>query len=141
MSDDNFGVDKGEGKGGVTNSWSITRYPAVTDNLDTVFELLSDARCRYLLYYLFRINGSVAELDAAANAVYKYETACSDEYEDATRETIKISLHHNRLPQLEDAGIVDYDTRQGTIRFTEDPTVEEWIDHAHHKEIDENHTS
>lgn len=135
MSDDGSEVDKDGEKVGPRNPVSVTRYPTVTDNLDTVFELLSDARRRYLLYYLYTINEDVAEFEAAVDGVYEYEAAGTDTGDHATRENIKIELHHNHLPRLANAGVVDYDRRHGTIRFTGNPALEEWVEHAHYKEL------
>ena len=108
----------------------------VTDELDTDFDLLRDARRRYLLYYLCEMYGNAAELEAVANAVYKYETAGTDAAEHSTRESVRIALHHIHLPLLADAGVVDYDTRQGTVRFTGDSTLEEWVERARREELD-----
>jgi hypothetical protein len=135
MSDDGFGIDGGEETFGPGSQHSMMRYPAVTDDLDTVFELLSDAHRRYLFYHLFEMNGGVAEFEAVANAVYRYETAGEDG-SDTTRKAVRIGLHHVHLPRLADAGVIDYDRRQGTIRFAGHPGIEEWVEHARYKELD-----
>ena len=136
MSDDDFKMGGGEMNQGAGNQSSVIRYPTVTANLDTVFEILSNARRRYLLYYLFTMEGEVAEFDAAVNAVYKYGAAETGTDDHPTREDVKIELHHTHLPRLTDAGVIDYDRRQGTIRLTDSPTLEEWLEHARDKEID-----
>lgn len=135
MSDDDSKADRAERSGGPGNSVSLTRHSEVTENLDTVFELLRHARRRYLLYYLFPMNGTVAEFEAAANAVYRYEAAGSDG-DDSSRKDVRIALHHSHLPHLADAGVIDYDRRHGTIRFTGSPALEEWVEHAQYKELD-----
>lgn len=120
---------------GAGNFDSVTRRPSVSDDLDTVFALLSHPRRRYLLYYLFSMDGDVAELEAAANAVYEYEAA-GTEADDVSREGVRQGLHHAHLPRLAEAGVVDYDRRQGTVRYVERPSLEEWAEHAHYKELD-----
>lgn len=135
MSDDGPKVDRGGVADGGEHSLSATPRSSVTDDLDTVFELLSDARRRHLLYYLFALDGSVVELEAVANAVYRYETAETGA-DDRTRETVRVDLHHSHLPRLADAGIVDYDHRQGTIRVTDQPAFEELVECARAEELD-----
>jgi hypothetical protein len=135
MSDDDSKADRVERSEGPGSSVSVTRHSGVTENLDTVFELLSDARRRYLLYYLFAMDGTVAEFEAAVNAVYRYEVAGSDG-DGSARENVGIALHHSHLPHLADAGVIDYDRRHGTIRFTGSPALEEWLEHAQYKELD-----
>lgn len=34
---------------------------------------------------------------------------------DAERRSLKISLHHNHLPKLDEAGVVDYDAREHVV--------------------------
>jgi len=136
MSDPHFGGDDGERSNEGENLTSLTRYPRVTDSLDTVFDLLSNAHRRYLLYYLLTIKGDVVEFEAAVNAVCKYEAAGTDSDDYATFETIRMELHHSHLPKLAEAGVIDYDRRQGTIRATPTPPLEEWVEYAEWKELD-----
>ena len=114
----------------------MVRYSTVTDNLDTTFELLSTARRRYLLYYLVTIDGPAAEIDAAVNAVATYEAADPTTDAEPTKKDIEIELQHRHLPKLVDAGIVDYDPRHGTIRYTGTPALEEWVEHAQYNGVE-----
>ncbi len=82
------------------------------------------------------MEGTVTEFEAAVNAVYTHETAGTDTDNHSTREEVRIDLRHTHLPRLADAGAVDYDRRHGTIRFTDSPALEEWVDHAQYKEFD-----
>lgn len=136
MSDDTRRIEEGEKNRGTKDFTSITRNSTVTDSLDTIFDLLSDSRRRYLLYYLSSINGNVAEFEAAVNAVYKYETAGTEGDDQTSQRNVQIGLHHSELPRLADAGVLDYDRRHGTIHFTGHPAIEEWAEHARYKEIE-----
>ena len=136
MSDPHFGEENEERNNRRGNLTSSTRYPRVTDSLDTVFDLLSDARRRYTLYYLFAMEGDVAEFEAVVNAVCNYEGAGTDSTSPSPPENIRVKLHHSHLPKLAEAGVIDYDRRQGTIRFTPTPPLEEWVEHAEWKEMD-----
>lgn len=114
----------------------MARDSTVTDSLSTIFSLLCDSRRRYLLYYLFTLDGTVVEFEAAVNAVYKYEAAEREAGDHSSREDVRITLHHDHLPRLANAGVLEYDRRQGTIRFTEPSVLEEWAEHARYKELE-----
>jgi len=45
-----------------------------------------------------------------------------------------MELQHIHLPKLEDAGILEQDPRSETVRYWGQPSVEEWLEHAQHKE-------
>ena len=136
MSDDSSERGRVEWNEGRTPSLSVVRFPTVTDNLDTTFELLSNARRRYLLYYLVTMDSPVAEIDAAVNAVATYEASHPNTDTPPTQENIEIDLQHRHLPKLANAGIIDFDPRHGTIRYTGTPALEEWVDHAQYKEVE-----
>lgn len=135
MSDDTWGGVKGGINDREPNLTSKTRLAEVTEQHDVIFDALSAARRRYLLYYLQALDTNVVEFEAAVNAVCKCESSGTDG-DEAPRETVRIDLHHTHVPRLEEAGILDYDRRQGTIRFRGDPALEEWAGHARWKEFE-----
>lgn len=136
MSDDLFKTGEGGRSDGGGNRTSGTRHSTGTENLGAVFDLFSNSRRRYLLEYLFTVAGDVVEFEAAVNAVYKYETAGTEAGDYSSRENVEIALHHNHLPRLANEGILDYDRRHGTIRFTGHPTLEDWVEHGRLKELE-----
>lgn len=135
MSDDVFVPDDEEWKSGAEDFAALTRTSTVTERLSTVFHLLCDPRRRYLLYYLVMVDGDVVEIPAAVNAVSNFEAADTETDDTSPKAEIRIALHHNHLPRLSNAGILDYDERQGTIRFTGNPALEEWVEHARQSEL------
>lgn len=135
MSDDIFGPNGGRTIGEIGTRTSVSRRSTATDRLDTAFDVLHDARRRYLLYHLVSIEEDVVELEAAADAVFDYETEDSGT-DRSSREDVAIALHHNHLPRLAKTRILDYDRRQGTIRVTGDDELEEWIEFARSKELE-----
>ena len=134
MSGDDF-RSVGWEKIGDEDFTSVTRNSTVTESLSTAFDLLGDSRRRYLLYYLRTREGDVAEFAAAVNAVSRYEAAGTETDDAASREDVKIELHHDHLPRLSKAGVLDYDERQGTIRFTGHPPLEAWVETARNEEL------
>ncbi|WP_224449685.1 DUF7344 domain-containing protein [Haloprofundus salilacus] len=136
MSDDVFESDGGEYNWGSGYATQLLRDSRVTENLDTIFELLSITRLRYVLYYLYSMDDEVAELEDVVHAVCAYEVAGTEPDEPPSREQVKLDVHHSKLPRLDEAGIIDYDSRQNELRFYHSPSLEEWLEHARHMEID-----
>ncbi|AHF99730.1 hypothetical protein HALLA_13980 [Halostagnicola larsenii XH-48] len=104
-----------------------------TPSLDVVFNLLSVRRRRYALYYLADQDDGIATFDKLVDSILTREA--ETEHRDEHRTQIQTSLQHVHLPRLEDAGILEYDARSDTIRYWEQPTLEEWLEHARHKEF------
>ncbi|WP_306059592.1 DUF7344 domain-containing protein [Natronococcus wangiae] len=110
-----------------------------TPSLDLVFDLLSNRRRRYALYYLYEQPDGVATVDELTDSVVTFEHRTADsETEgapDVRRETIQTELQHIHLPKLADAGMLEHDQRSDTVRYWTQPSLEEWLEHAHHKEL------
>jgi len=136
MSDDVFGRCGGENNFDVERSREVGRDPRVTNDLDTVFGLLHVARRRFVLYYLYEMDGRIAEFEGVVDAVRTYESADAEPGDCPSRAQIRTDLHHAQLPTLEDAEVVEYDRRQGTVRLSGHPSLEEWLEHARHLELD-----
>lgn len=107
--------------------------PASTLELDTVFELLSDRRRRYVLYTMYRTEGGSMTVDRLATQVRRMEDDHATTGE-RRAERIADDLRERQLPKLADAGIVEYDDRSETARYHGRPALEEWLEHAEYKE-------
>ena len=84
-------------------------------NKDLVFEILSSARRRRLLYHLYNRNG-VATLRELAYDVAVDETG--EPVEDEVEKRLYISLYQTHIPKLEDAGIIEYDSDTREVKMT-----------------------
>lgn len=136
MTDDVFGRDGDNRIEAIETRASVSRPLTTTDRLDTMFDVLCNARRRYLLYDLIARDEAVVELEAAVEAVTEYETEGTGTVTQSSWNEVKIALHHNHLPRLANTKLLDYDRRQGTIRLTEDAELEEWIEFAQSKELE-----
>lgn len=103
--------------------------------LDTIFDILSHRRRRYLLYYLTQSSNEVAELSQLVDAVRTFETADAATEDAPTEKSITVDLHHKHLPRLDATGVIEYDARQGTVRYDGKPALVEWLEHAQYKEF------
>lgn len=77
------------------------------EELDKLLTVLADPHCRSIIFY-FR--NSSAEAATVADLTSEVETH-------ATEEEIAIQLHHSVLPRLDEAGIIEYNTRSNTARY------------------------
>ncbi|ELY65795.1 hypothetical protein C490_13486 [Natronobacterium gregoryi SP2] len=115
-----------------------------TPSLDCVFDLLSDRRRRYALYYLHERDDGVATIDELTNYVAALEARVDSDSETGTesegaeadrKQRIRTELQHVHLPKLEEVGVLEQDQRSETARYWTQPSIEEWLEHARHKEL------
>ncbi|EMA40995.1 DUF7344 domain-containing protein [Halobiforma nitratireducens] len=139
-----------------TERTSTTLTTEATPSLDRVFDLLSDRRRRYVLYYLNDRDDGVATIGEITNHILSLErresgsTIGSGTEVDAgsdsetgsdidagtdSAERIRTELCHVHLPKLEEVGVVEHDQRSETVRYWTQPSLEEWLEHAEHKEL------
>ena len=85
-------------------------------HIDVLFEALSDSRRRQIFAYMHTAEENSFHLDdlvqILASQQQELSTAANKQ-----RERLKLSLHHNHLPKLDDSGIVEYDQRNHDIRY------------------------
>lgn len=92
---------------------------AATEQLsqDTLFDLLSNTRRRFVLHYLLGRDEpvSIQEL-SRQTAAWELETPP----EDLSSQEVKrvyVALYQTHVPKLEDAGVVEYDGDTGRVRL------------------------
>ena len=88
------------------------------NSLDRLFEVLTEHRRRYVLYYLDRTDDPVVTVADLADQLCTWERDWDDQTEQPSnkhQENIRIDLHHVHLPKLGDAGLIDYDARSQTL--------------------------
>jgi len=86
---------------------------------DTVFDVLSSARRRYVLYYLQQSDDPV-DINELARQVAAWENDTDVEnLTDQQRKRVYISLYQTHLPKLDSIGIVEYDKESGEVALTD----------------------
>lgn len=92
---------------------------------DTLFEAMANRRARHVLSYIDSVSVDVLDLEDLADGVaeYEVEAGAATDVEDCRRH-VAVALHHNHLPKLDDAGIIDYDPRSKTLRKWGDDRIE-----------------
>jgi len=91
-------------------------------SVDDLFELLSRPGNRYALAYLTRADGPVPYEDLVEFVVDGAGTPDGLSTEEF-RDRIATRLVHSNLPKLDDAGLVEYDPTDRTVRTTETTAV------------------
>ncbi|MFC7157952.1 hypothetical protein ACFQPA_21270 [Halomarina halobia] len=87
--------------------------------LDDAFNILSNSRRRYILYYLYT-RDEPATIEELASQIAAWENDIPvDDLDDTARRRVYVSLYQTHLPKLDDFGIAVYDRDEGTVRLTE----------------------
>lgn len=86
---------------------------------DTLFDLLSSPRRRYILYYLHE-ESSETTLQELADEVgaWEYEKAVADLTRPESKR-VYVSLYQTHIPKLAKSGIIEYDSDSGEIKLTD----------------------
>lgn len=86
---------------------------------ETVFDILSNRRRRYVLYFL-KGREDPTKLRELSERIAAWENACEPErVTSKERKRVYTALHQSHLPKMDRAGVVDYDPDRGTIELTE----------------------
>lgn len=91
-------------------------------SLDTVFDLLSDERRRYVLYHLKDQGGEIS-IEELLETVASWETNTqpSDVPDDFLRE-VKLELQHLHLPKASNVEFIEYVPEDGVVRVRGQPS-------------------
>jgi len=84
---------------------------------DAVLSALADEHRRAVLQSLNRSKDQALTFDVLVNQVA--DLICNEDVERTTddhRKRIRISLHHNHLPKLEECRLIDYDTETTQVQ-------------------------
>lgn len=85
---------------------------------DTLFHLLENRRRRWTIRYLKR-RGGRAELGDLAEQVAAWENGITpNQVTSNQRKRIYTSLQQRHVPQLDEAGVVDFDQNRGSVEVT-----------------------
>lgn len=98
-----------------------TTHPDISQS--DVFDVLSNPRRRFVLYYLREIDDTV-ELNELAKAIAAWENNTDEsELTDQDRKRVYVSLYQTHIPKLTDVGLVEYDQDSGTVHLTDQTSV------------------
>lgn len=94
--------------GEFTNGKELTsRMPA---RYGSVLSILADETSRDVISYFRETDGEVASNRELVDWI-------APRREGESAKTLELRLHHVTLPKLREEGVIDYDTRHGTVRY------------------------
>lgn len=85
-------------------------------SLDTVFDLLSDERRRYVLYSLHEQSGPVS-VDELVETIRTWENDPPTQNALEEVDALKVELQHHHLPKTAEVEFVQYQPEQGVIQI------------------------
>lgn len=87
---------------------------------DTIYEILSNSRRRYVIHHLQYVQDTV-ELGPLAErvAAWEYDTD-PPQVSSQQRKTVYTALQQRHLPRMDEAGLLTFDSRAGTVTPTEE---------------------
>lgn len=88
-------------------------------SLDTVFDILSNPRRRFVLHYLEQREEPVGLNELAAEIAAKENDVPVDELTSQQRKRAYVSLYQTHVPKLEEVGVVTYDSESGDVALTD----------------------
>ena len=89
--------------------------------LDTVFDVLSEERRRYALYYLEQKDGPVS-VEELVEQIAAWETNGADEsIPDEKFREVELEFYHTELPKTSDLEFIEYDSESGEVELTGTP--------------------
>lgn len=98
----------------------------VSLSVDAILSLLSHHRRRNLLAYLVDEADRMATIEECVSHIAEREEARTGDR--PGHDHVETDLHHTHIPKLEDAGIVEYDTRNKEFRYRGHEDLEAWLD-------------
>jgi len=95
----------------------MSRSPSESLSQDAVFDILSNARRRFVLYYL-REREEPVELGELAREIAAWENDTTvEKLTKQQRKRVYVSLYQTHIQKLAEAGIVDYDKDTGMVQL------------------------
>lgn len=84
---------------------------------DEVFDLLSNARRRFILSYLQQADGPVDIFELATEIGAVENDIPVEEVSDKQEKRLYVSIYQTHIPKLESAGLIEYDSDSGKLRL------------------------
>ena len=97
--------------------------------IDDIFGVLADWRRREVCRFFLETDADTASVDDLAMLVAGCRPA-DGEGRTPPHDELAAGLEERHLPQLDAAGVVDYDPRSETVRYWGQPTLEKWLEHV-----------
>lgn len=99
-------------------------------NLDVGFSLLRSRWRRIVLRYFYLNQQREVPLGELVEYIDNCESDFDPDAGEPDRDRIELSLHHNHLPKLESAGVVEYDRDERSVEYRRSGELEQLLQAA-----------
>lgn len=89
------------------------------ESRDQLYHILSNARRRFILQYLWETEGSIKLVDLAKETAAWENDKEIDELTQKEQKRMYVSLYQTHIPKLSDAGFIDYDKDTQEIKLAD----------------------
>ncbi len=96
-------------------------------SLNTFFGILSHSYRRLILLSLSQSENDLATIDDLVTVILAQKSETETSMQRTQDDAVRVTLQHNHLPKLDDAGMIDFDARSETIRYRSHPEVEKYL--------------
>ncbi|WP_162147997.1 DUF7344 domain-containing protein [Halalkalicoccus jeotgali] len=100
-----------------------------------VFKTLSFQSCRYTIYYFLATSDSSVSIEDLVTGIQTLAAHESKQPSLINDDNLKSLLVEKAIPQLEQLDVVEYDSRSGSVRYHQQPFIEEYAEHAAYQEL------
>jgi hypothetical protein len=100
-----------------------------------VFKVLSLQSCRYLIYYFLAASDSSVPIEDVVTGIQTLAAHESTQPSLVDDNSLKSLLIERAIPQLEQLDVVEYDSRSRSVRYYQQPFIEEYAEHAAYQEL------
>lgn len=87
--------------------------------MDTTFDLLSNPRRRFTLYYLSQHDEEMSLNEIAAEIAAWENQVEVEELSDAQQKRTYVSLYQTHLPKMTEVGVIEFDRDRSVVKLTE----------------------
>lgn len=101
----------------------------------TVFKVLSLRSCRYIIYYFVATSESSVSIEDLVTGIQTLVGYESKQPSLVNGDALKTLLLERAIPRLEQLDAVEYDSRSESVRYHQQPFIEEYAEHAAYQEL------
>ena len=103
-------------------------------SFDTIFELLSSPVRRMILYHLKELGAGEFDIETVLDDIHSRSGAVPVR-ESRSRDELAVACHHNHFPVLEEAGVIDLNEAEGTLRYDPNEALESCLQYVETLEL------
>jgi hypothetical protein len=101
----------------------------------SLFQTLASRSCRYVIYYFLATSDSTSSIEDVVAGIQTLASQESKQSAVVENNQLKSLLTEKAFPRLERLDVIEYDSRSESVRYHQQPFVEEYAEHAAYQEL------